>query len=366
MSNLCQLGVVGLLPHKMNEFIIVNATALDRSGALSILRQFVENIPMDERKWLIFVSPAISIKSDNSNVKIEPIEGVKPMYKRMWWDTFGLKRWLKKKNIEPVAAVSLQNTGFNVGKEVPSYIYYHQPIPFFPFRWNPFKKDERTFWFYKYIYPLFVSIFLKKNSKIFVQLDFVKDGFAKRFKYPKELINVYSPSVSIPKENIKSEEETTDSLRLIYPAMPHFYKNHRVIGKALEMIEPKVEVFFTIDPNIQYGSDKHLHMIGIQPYERICQLYYRYDALLFPSYIETFGLPLLEAALTGMPIIASDLPYAREVLFGYEGVTYVPYNNPQEWAKVINGLEKGKRYKPIDITQRHSWKELFESIQISN
>lgn len=103
--------------YEMNKYIIVNATALDRSGALSILQQFVENIPQDNQKWLIFVSPDISLTNTNSNIWIEPIKGVKSMHKRLWWDAIGLKKWLNKHRVDATAAVSLQNTGFNVGKK---------------------------------------------------------------------------------------------------------------------------------------------------------------------------------------------------------------------------------------------------------
>ena len=345
----------------MNDFIIVNATALDNGGGLNILRQFVDNIPVDDGKWLLFVSPAISISSNNPNVWIVPIQGVKPMHKRLWWDAFGLKKWLWKNKIEPVAAVSLQNTGFNVGRNVPSYIYYHQSIPFYPSSWSPFKKRERTFWFYKNIYPFFVKLFLEKDSEIFVQLEFIRNGFAKRFKHPKELIHVYSPSVLIPKEEVSDQSEISEKPQLLFPAIPHFYKNHSVLEKALRLSDAKVEVIFTIDSDSQFFNDKRIKRIGAQPYDKICQLYRTCDALLFPSYIETFGLPLLEAAMTGMPILAADLPYAREVLAGYEGAIFVPYNEPVAWAKAIEKIEKGKRYNPIDISNRPGWKELFEN-----
>ena len=39
----------------------------------------------------------------------------------------------------------------------------------------------------------------------------------------------------------------------------------------------------------------------------------------------------------------------------YEGVKFVPYNDPQAWAKAIDNLEKGKRYNPIDISKRSGW-----------
>ncbi len=38
------------------------------------------------------------------------------------------------------------------------------------------------------------------------------------------------------------------------------------------------------------------------------------NALLFPSFAEGFGLPLMEAAQLGVPVIASDLPVFREII----------------------------------------------------
>lgn len=344
----------------MNKYIIVNATALDRSGALSILLQFVEHIPTDKTKWLVFISSKVSITSQNPNVHIVTITGVKSFHKRLWWDTFGLKKWIRQHDIDVAAAISLQNTGFNVGKRVKNYIYYHQPLPFYPFRWNPLKVQERTFWFYKYIYPLFVSHFLKKDTKVFVQLEFIKKGFAKRFNHPTENIAVYHPAAVLIKEkrNIQNPSET---LTLCYPAMDYFYKNHRIIIEALEHVKRDVKILFTLNKSKIFEDDR-IECIGIQPYSKICEMYYSSDALLFPSYIETYGLPLIEAALTGLPILAADLPYAREVLSGYEGATFIPFDNPLAWAEAINALEKGMRYKPIDISNRQGWKELFNNI----
>jgi glycosyltransferase involved in cell wall biosynthesis len=35
--------------------------------------------------------------------------------------------------------------------------------------------------------------------------------------------------------------------------------------------------------------------------------------LLFPSFVEGFGMPLIEALTLGLPVIASDLPVFREI-----------------------------------------------------
>lgn len=343
-------------------YIVVNATALDKSGALSILRQFIANIPDDKYKWLIFISEKITLTSQNNNIRLEPICGVKPIHKRLWWDAYGLKNWLRNNKIEPLAAISLQNTGFRVGNNVPSFIYYHQPLPFFNCSWNPLKKAERSYWFYKYIYPYFVKLFLTKSTRIFVQLDSIKNGFSRHYHHPLNLIDVFSPAVVKPTTH-QSKPDKTGALTLFYPAMGYFYKNHRIIANALNQITREVEVYFTTENLPECRQDDRIHWIGQISYDKVCQMYSNCDGLVFPSYIETYGLPLLEAAMAGMPIISADLPYSREVLDGYEGVTFVKYDNVADWSNAINSIEKGCRFNPIDISRRPGWKELINQIK---
>ena len=90
------------------------------------------------------------------------------------------------------------------------------------------------------------------------------------------------------------------------------------------------------------------------------------DALLFPSYIETFGLPLLEAAGAGIAIVSSDLPYAHDVIGEYEGVTYLDYQDAEAWALVIENLcaQERKRYPSfLYPSDKGNWSDFFALIE---
>lgn len=61
------------------------------------------------------------------------------------------------------------------------------------------------------------------------------------------------------------------------------------------------------DENLKIYNLGHLH------HEQILRLYGRSRALIFPSMSESFGLPLIEATACGLPIIASELDFVRDV-----------------------------------------------------
>ncbi|SEK25231.1 Glycosyl transferases group 1 [Roseivivax marinus] len=58
--------------------------------------------------------------------------------------------------------------------------------------------------------------------------------------------------------------------------------------------------------------------------------------LLFPSLAEGYGLPLLEAAALGVPVVCSDLPVFREIATGFP--IYAPLSEHYLWTKAIRRL----------------------------
>lgn len=347
--------------------IVVNATALDQSGALTILRQFVEAIPTNNARYLIFVSPDIIIDPVQQNVQLVPICNVKSFRRRFIWDVFGLKKWLKNNQIVPSVSISLQNTNFRTGYSTPNYIYYHQSIPFFDHKWSFWIPQERSLWFYKNVYPFFVRLFLSGKTHVFVQTEFIREGFARYFSFSKEKIHIISPKIIVPSVGqVKKENLDLTRINLFYPANPFFYKNHRILFDALACLDAsRYTLYLTCRADeVEVGDCcADIRFLGAVSFEKMLGLYAGADALLFPSYIETFGLPLIEAASFGLPIITADLPYAREVLRGYFGVRYAGYKDIMAWADKISMLKKGERYEPFQLPKVASWSELFKIVE---
>jgi glycosyltransferase involved in cell wall biosynthesis len=70
------------------------------------------------------------------------------------------------------------------------------------------------------------------------------------------------------------------------------------------------------------------------PDEVISDFYKLADALLFPSFEEGFGIPILEAGFAGIPVFCSDIPPLKNL--GGKFVSYFsPEGNPDAAAKMI-------------------------------
>lgn len=358
--------------------IFVNATAAKEGGALTILRQFLSAINLSNKNciYYIFISN-IMLFDDIDGIQFVQID-TSNGWSRFKWDYLGMRRWAVKRNLRPDVIVSFQNTGVKF-HDVPQIIYYHQMLPLVSYKWNPLRKKEQTYFFYKNIYPLFVWFFLSEKVKIVTQLECIKIAFSNKFKVFCNNIYVFRPDITAIDFNEFSAIDFKDKrFHLFYPASTHIYKNHIDIVLAMRLLSERgygddIRVHFTCvkDTSIyfvrqinKFGIDDMFVFEGVIPFEKVIGFYKSVDALLFPSYIETFGLPLIEAASMGLPVLCNDLPFTREVLESYSGVKFIELHNSLKWSQEIELLlqNKKKRFLPLQIKDQSEWGNFLELI----
>jgi glycosyltransferase involved in cell wall biosynthesis len=56
--------------------------------------------------------------------------------------------------------------------------------------------------------------------------------------------------------------------------------------------------------------------------------------VLFPSFAEGYGIPLVEALAAGLPVIASDLPVFREI--GQDVPDLLPVDDVEAWCDAVS------------------------------
>ena len=171
-----------------------------------------------------------------------------------------------------------------------------------------------------------------------------------------------------------------EKFNLFYPTSSIVYKNYIVTLKAIAIIKKiRPDIYKKLIFNITLSSDDKtiskfivdnkiegkVNLLSNIEYTDVLSYYKKSDLLVFTSFIETLGLPLIEGASFGIPILVSDLDYSRELLSEYEGATYIKYDSPNEWANsIIQVFEEKKRYMPLKIRQvESSWRTFIKLIQ---
>lgn len=92
----------------------------------------------------------------------------------------------------------------------------------------------------------------------------------------------------------------------------------------------------------------------------LIRLYQDCTAAVYPSLIEGFGRPALEAMAVGRPVILSDIPVHQEN-FG-EAAIFVSPGDPQTWARAFAALAEERRIEEacrqgLRVAHRLSWEE---------
>jgi glycosyltransferase involved in cell wall biosynthesis len=98
------------------------------------------------------------------------------------------------------------------------------------------------------------------------------------------------------------------------------------------------------------------------PDKVISDFYNLADALLFPSFEEGFGIPILEAGLAGIPIFCSDIPPLKKI--GGEFTTYFsPEENPEIVAKTMAGYFEASRIFGLrsSVREKFIWERIYET-----
>ncbi len=101
-------------------------------------------------------------------------------------------------------------------------------------------------------------------------------------------------------------------------------------------IDPAQELALTARIR-ELGLQERVSHVGFVTAERLARLYAEAVGVALPSFIEGFGLPVLEAMTRGVPVIASDIPALREV--GGDAAIYVDRPlDPDAWRTAIARL----------------------------
>lgn len=99
--------------------------------------------------------------------------------------------------------------------------------------------------------------------------------------------------------------------------------------------------------------NKRLFMFNSLTDKSLEHAYTHSTALVFPSYVEGFGLPLVEAMQRGLPAMGSDIPVFREI--GGEFMAYFDLAEPQSLADLVMHMERTGEFPAVRNVREWRW-----------
>ena len=94
----------------------------------------------------------------------------------------------------------------------------------------------------------------------------------------------------------------------------------------------------------------------------LVELYDSARTLLFPSHCEGYGLPLVEAAYHGLPILASDTKINREVAGNH--ATYFDVDDSFSLMKLVLDMERGLINETVHAAENIGWDESWKYLKL--
>lgn len=335
----------------LNKRMVLSAVNIIDGGPLTILSSFIEsmqNEAFSDWQFVALVHPSVNLNF--GRVKRLGISAPKKSwFIRLYYEYVVFKRVSKR--LRPEVWLSLHDISPNVMVSR-QFVYCHNPAPFYRLSWRDIWLDPKFFFFNK-LYKLFYKLNINNNHAVIVQQRWLKDEFEKFTKVP---VHVSHPEY-VAARGVPNVLEKQNKAIFVFPAFPRVFKNHVVICKALNALtdaeRSNVCVVFTVSGREnryaawlwnKYHKIDALDFRGRLSYEETQRLFTEADCVLFPSKLETWGLPLTEAKHFGKKVICADLPYAHETLGGYPYVQYLSADSVDQWAQAIRKYALNRKH----------------------
>ena len=361
--------------------IVISAVNLNVGGTLTILRDCLGYLSRlaqaGEYEVLALVHRRDLADFPNINY-IETTWPKKRWINRLWYEYVSMKKISRE--IGPVHLwFSLHDTTPNVVAERRA-VYCHNPFPFYRWSWRECFFSPRIVLFAlfsKFIYRTNIQ----QNDFVVVQQQWLKAAFTRMFSLSKEKIVVALPDA--PKWTKSSGVHLLrpgGAYVFVFPASPNSHKNFECICKAAAMLKDagveNFKVYLTLSGKEnpyatwlyeQWGSNPALRFIGFQDRHSLFVYYDEANCLLFPSKVETWGLPITEFAALKKTMLLADLQYAKESAAGCEQVSFFDPERPEMLAAQMKALIEGDTsfLKPVPVQTIeepavNSWPALFD------
>lgn len=356
--------------------IVISAVNIRKGGTLTILRDCLQYLSSQTHLYRIVALVHKRALCDYKGIEyIEMPDTIKGWGKRLWCEYVTMYRISKE--LAPVYLwLSLHDTTPRVCAEHRA-VYCQTSFPFLKLKLNDWRFDYKIG-----LFGLFTRIAyrinIKKNDYLIVQAQWLREGFSRMFGLPEEKFIVAPPRPTIYNKEYHNKEGNIYTF--FYAATADCHKNFEQVCQAAQMLEStlgknRFRVVLTIDGTEnkyaqwlykQWSAVDSIDFHGFMDKETLYRHYATADCLLFPSRIETWGLPISEFAPYDKPMLLADQPYAHETAAESAHTAFFELKNVKQLSTMMENLINGDcsilgkvAKKEISKPMAKNWEELF-------
>jgi len=210
--------------------------------------------------------------------------------------------------------------------------------------------------YHRHYYKLFTKNFLKKAKRVVTVSEFSKNDIIRHYKVDAEKIDVvYSAAKPIfqplgYQEQQQVKDGYADSREyFLFTGGIHPRKNLMTLLKAFSLFKKwqKSNMKLLVAGRLAWQYDdlaekiktykyrEDVVLLGYLPEEQLAKVTASAYALVFPSFFEGFGVPVIEAMQCGVPVITGNVSSMPEV-----GGNAALYANPESPAEMAEQMKK--------------------------
>lgn len=319
--------------------IVVSAVNCVEGGTLRVFIAAVRAAAEVFSDWRVVVLANNRDLIDVPGVVVYEFPGAKRRYASRLWHEWVVFRRLSAK-LKPEIWLSMHDITANV-PGCRHFVYCHNPMPFYRVPFREAIHQPITF-FQNALYGALYRAYLGRNDAVIVQQQWLRDYF---IRWGARQVIVAHP---VERAENPSLSRSIRSSRFFFPSLARPFKNFETVCEAAKLLadDPRWrgETLITIAGNenryakwlrARFDQVPGLRFIGRQSYSEMALRYEEADCVVFPSKIETWGLPITEAKTRGIPLIVSDEPYAHETVGRYDYVRFFPATDARRLADLM-------------------------------
>lgn len=335
-----------------NKSIFINASNCHQGGGKTLLDSFISGIENSINNYFIFIDSRY-IPPTNLSINIKFI-------RTKVWERLFISYRIKKYAINEDLVIYFGNLppilNFNKNQVILllSNRFYIDTISFKGFSFRDMIKIK--------LEKLYFNLFKCNVNQFIVQTTTMKNLLQQNIKNSKVILTL--PFENSFLNNDFTVEKETNTFIYVASLLP--YKNHKRLIQAWinlnkEGVSPKL--FLTIDQNnaiehwIKLSIIKYnLNVIVLERISRseLMKIYKKCEFLIYPSYFEAYGLPLIEASNYNLKLLTADIDYCWDLVTPFDFFNPYDVSSIERCVKRAIKLHEKKTsiLKPVDFINK--------------